>query len=225
MITKLIVASGKSAGRSITVKRDRLLIGRAEDCDVRPLSEDVSRRHAAVTVAADEVWVEDLGSRNGTFVNGARITGRTKLVSGDIVRVGGLELKLHRESPATTAGDNDVSRLQMADERPAGMSDTTRTVPPSADRPRSDASREVAHPAPLPDTPANADESYVSGMQAVAGSDSPSGSGTSGRAMAIEALKAARGNVAAPAPQPKKAAADSSRDAAAEALRKFFEKK
>jgi pSer/pThr/pTyr-binding forkhead associated (FHA) protein len=70
MITKLIVATGKSAGRAIAVKRDKLLIGRAEECDVRPLSEDVSRRHCAIHVGPEEVWVEDLGSRNGTFVNG-----------------------------------------------------------------------------------------------------------------------------------------------------------
>ena len=50
MVTKLIVTSGKSAGRSIAIKRNKLLIGRSEECDVRPLSEEVSRRHCAVHV-------------------------------------------------------------------------------------------------------------------------------------------------------------------------------
>ena len=50
MVTKLVVASGKNAGRTIAIKRNRLLIGRAEECDVRPLSEDVSRRHCEVVV-------------------------------------------------------------------------------------------------------------------------------------------------------------------------------
>ena len=87
MQTKLIVASGKSAGRAIAVKRNKLLIGRAEECDVRPLSEDVSRRHCAIHVGPLDAWAEDLGSRNGTFVNGVRITEKTKLADGDLVRV------------------------------------------------------------------------------------------------------------------------------------------
>ena len=40
MIAKLVIASGKRAGRAISMKRDKLLIGRAEECDLRPLSED-----------------------------------------------------------------------------------------------------------------------------------------------------------------------------------------
>ena len=76
MVTKLIVASGKSAGRSISIKRNKLLIGRSEECDVRPLSDEVSRRHCVVTVGPADAWIEDLKSRNGTFVNGDRIEGR-----------------------------------------------------------------------------------------------------------------------------------------------------
>jgi pSer/pThr/pTyr-binding forkhead associated (FHA) protein len=87
MIAKLIVASGKSAGRSIAIKRNKLLIGRAEGCDVRPLSEDVSRRHCAITVGPAEVWVEDLGSRNGTLVNGVPVT-RQVLLDGDCIEIG-----------------------------------------------------------------------------------------------------------------------------------------
>jgi pSer/pThr/pTyr-binding forkhead associated (FHA) protein len=130
MIAKLIVASGKSAGRSIAIKRNRLLIGRAEECDVRPLSEDVSRRHCEVIVGPAEVWVADLGSRNGTFVNGQRISEKTKVVDGDIVRVGALELKVSCVDPAAKAGtEDDVSRWLVADEKPAGMFDTTQTMP------------------------------------------------------------------------------------------------
>ena len=40
MIAKLVIASGKRAGRAISMKRDKLLIGRAEECDFRPLSEE-----------------------------------------------------------------------------------------------------------------------------------------------------------------------------------------
>ena len=197
MIAKLIVASGKSAGRAISIKRNRLLIGRAEECDVRPLSEDVSRRHCEVLVGPAEVWVADLGSRNGTFVNGARIAEKTQVVDGDIVRVGTLELKVSCTDPAAKAGtDDDVSRWLVADEKPAGMFDTTQTLPlePAAD---------VASP-----TPARAAADVPAPPRATALAENP-----------LQAAKSAPGTLPAAA----KKKSDSSRDAAAEALKKFFE--
>ena len=53
MVAKLIVASGKSAGRSIALKHGKLLIGRADECDIRPLGDEVSRRHCEVRVDGD----------------------------------------------------------------------------------------------------------------------------------------------------------------------------
>jgi pSer/pThr/pTyr-binding forkhead associated (FHA) protein len=199
MIAKLIVASGKSAGRSIAIKRNRLLIGRAEECDVRPLSEDVSRRHCEVIVGPAEVWVADLGSRNGTFVNGQRIGEKTKVADGDIVRVGALELKVSCVDPATKAGtEDDVSRWLVADEKPAGMFDTTQTMPlePAAESPKPTAA------------PVSADASAI----------------TRGPVAVGDALKAAKSAPASlPTAATNKKKSDSSRDAAAEALKKFFE--
>ena len=94
MGTKLVIATGKSAGKAIAVKREKLLIGRAEECDIRPLSDEVSRRHCAVRIEPGVVWVEDLGSRNGTFVNGHRIAEKTKVYDDDLIKVGALELRV-----------------------------------------------------------------------------------------------------------------------------------
>lgn len=224
MIAKLIVASGKSAGRAIAIKRNKLLIGRAEECDVRPLSEEVSRRHCAITVGPAEVWVEDLGSRNGTFVNGTKIAERTKVADGDIVRVGSLELKVSCTMPAPQAAgtEDDVSRWLMADDQPAGMSDTTRSLTPAADDSVADGSASSIHGAP-PEGPADAagDGSFVSGIEATAKDESGSGSTRS----MLEALKADKSKPGGLPQGVKKAAADSSRDAAAEALKKFFDRK
>ena len=227
MIVKMIVASGKSAGRSIAIKRNKLLIGRAEQCDVRPLSEEVSRRHCAITVGPAEVWVEDLGSRNGTFVNGTKITERTKVVDGDIVRVASLELKVSCTAPTPQAGgsEDDVSRWLMADDQPAGMSDTTRSLTAATDDSADSSSSSIHSAAPQP-TPADSSVegsgSLVSGIDAAAKDESGSGSSRS----ALEALKAAGNSKPTGLPQGvKKAAADSSRDAAADALKKFFDRK
>ena len=88
MIAKLVIASGKRAGRAISMKRDKLLIGRAEECDLRPLSEEVSRKHCAIIKRDEVLWAEDLRSRNGTFVNGLQLSEPKQLADGDLVRVG-----------------------------------------------------------------------------------------------------------------------------------------
>ena len=65
-----------------------VLFGRQHDCAVVIDNESVSRRHAAVRRRADSVTVEDLGSRNGTIVNGATISGSRRLTAGDVIGVG-----------------------------------------------------------------------------------------------------------------------------------------
>ena len=260
MITKLIVATGKSAGRAILIKRNTLLIGRAEDCDVRPLSEDVSRRHCAVHVGPADVWVEDLGSRNGTFVNGERITGKVKVASGDLVRVGALEVRVSCTEPAAAAGsDQDVSKWLMADESPAGMFDTTRSLnsPGPASSPGAaqaaaagDAGASSIHQAPLTDgtgsmvsgiagstgggaggsggatqadsTGVGSSSATVTGLSgASSGGAATDDSSRVGSTVGIDALRDSKGKPGG-LPANARKSADNSRDAAAEALKKFF---
>ena len=56
--------------------------------------EFASAQHARVEARPDGLWVEDLGSTNGTFVNGARVTSARKLNDGDLLRVGQTDLKV-----------------------------------------------------------------------------------------------------------------------------------
>jgi pSer/pThr/pTyr-binding forkhead associated (FHA) protein len=211
MLTKLIIASGKSAGRAISIKRSKLLIGRAEECDIRPLSEEVSRRHCAVHAGPADVWVEDLGSRNGTFVNGVRIKEKTKVATGDLIRVGSLELKVSCSAPAAAAGsEEDVSRWLMTDEEPAGMFDTTQSV------------RTVAVADPAADSSSiHAENPMASSGSGVTAGGAGSGISKSSSALAIEAVKESKTKPGMLPQQPKQGT-DTSRDAAAEALKKLF---
>jgi predicted component of type VI protein secretion system len=205
MVTKLVVASGKSAGRTISIKRNKLLIGRAEECDVRPLSEEVSRRHCAVIVGPADVWIEDLGSRNGTFVNGVRIEAKTKLADGDMIRVGSLEVRVSCQAAAAApGGESDVSRWLMADDKTAATSDTTKSVPTATSDPGD-----------------SSESSFVGGLETAAAGDSAARSSAT---ISLQGLKDAKSK---PGTLPQAAAkkSDSSRDAAAEALKKFFERK
>lgn len=72
-------------------------VGRGPDCGVRIDGDDfASARHACIDPRPDGVWVVDLGSTNGTFVNGARVATERLLRSGDVLRVGQTELRLER---------------------------------------------------------------------------------------------------------------------------------
>ena len=76
--------SGEQFGRSFPLHAS-LTIGRADDAGLRIPLDSISRMHARLTPAGDEVLVEDLGSSNGTWLNGKRIT-RARAVHGDEIR-------------------------------------------------------------------------------------------------------------------------------------------
>lgn len=90
MKVQLIVVQGKPEGKVIPLLGPVFKIGRGETCHLRPNSERVSREHAEFTVSADKVVVRDLGSRNGTLVNGKALTQPYVLKDRDLVQVGPL---------------------------------------------------------------------------------------------------------------------------------------
>lgn len=94
MEVKLKVLSGKSAGRLVPVAGPKWFVGRSEECHLRPDSELVSRHHCVLLVDEGYVGIRDLGSKNGTLVNGARIRSEVELHAGDKLTVGPLEFEV-----------------------------------------------------------------------------------------------------------------------------------
>ena len=91
MKVQLVVVRGKPEGKVIPLVGPCFKIGRGETCHLRPNSEQVSREHAEFVIAGDVVSVKDLGSRNGTLVNGkALTTDACQLKDRDLVQVGPL---------------------------------------------------------------------------------------------------------------------------------------
>jgi hypothetical protein len=85
---------GLRAGSTIAVT-GRTVVGRDAGSDITLEADDfTSSQHARLEPGADGLWVEDLGSTNGTFVNGSRLESRTRLRSGDVLRIGQTELRL-----------------------------------------------------------------------------------------------------------------------------------
>lgn len=77
-----------------TLDSSPVTLGRAPDNDLNlDADEFASSHHARIEPRRDGVWVEDLGSTNGTFVNGVKLTRPRKLTPGDIVRVGETDLR------------------------------------------------------------------------------------------------------------------------------------
>lgn len=90
---KLLYLNGKFEGRSVPVNPPGLSIGREADNDVVVTEELASRYHAKITLD-NGVWhVEDLGSSNGTFLNGAQLAGKSPLSIQDEIRIGQLRIQ------------------------------------------------------------------------------------------------------------------------------------
>lgn len=100
MLLKLKVTEGSNAGKEIIINKDKFIIGRADDCNLRPHSDAISRRHCVIIKTDKAVGVRDLKSRNGTSVNGDKITGDKRLRNGDILEVGPLKFEVVLETTA-----------------------------------------------------------------------------------------------------------------------------
>lgn len=84
----LTVLSGSATGQVYKIARGGNIIGRAPDAQLRLLDDGMSRQHARVRLEGETVFLEDLGSRNGTFVNGRRLDAPVALAEGDKVQIG-----------------------------------------------------------------------------------------------------------------------------------------
>ncbi len=105
--------TGPAMGRRYPLEQNEYVMGRHPDCDIVLESGSVSRQHAKIARSPSGAFLEDLKSRNGTFVNGRLINEPTKLVEGDIVRICDIELNFHEEiqSSSLTINKSEASSL------------------------------------------------------------------------------------------------------------------
>ncbi len=222
MQVKLRVMAGSHAGTEIGISADKFLIGRSESCNLRPKSESVSRKHCIMVLRDGKVLVQDLQSRNGTFVNEKRLPpDKAKVLSGgDKLRVGKLEFEVLIEHGLQAAKKPEVKDVGDA---------AARTVESSADGSRFEAIdvnswldeadqidrvRKLSDPDTRQfrfDTPEK--------VASAADSDEMSGNDSTMKKLAKPDKKAAPGKLPA---GHKKAMTDDSRQAADDALKKFF---
>jgi DNA-binding winged helix-turn-helix (wHTH) protein len=83
----LVIHEGERAGQRWTIQNETLLIGRGTECDLVLPERQVSRQHLKIKQVDDQYWVEDLDSKNGTWVNGTQLKGERPLKDGDEIQI------------------------------------------------------------------------------------------------------------------------------------------
>lgn len=114
MNVKLVVVQGRPAGREIPLRIPKFLVGRGTECHLRPNSELISRHHCMFLIDSDAVVLRDLGSTNGTLVNGARVVGDVHVLHEDLIQLGPLGFRMVIESlplPAPPRRERDSKHV------------------------------------------------------------------------------------------------------------------
>ena len=97
------------AGREFALLEGENVLGRERDATAWIDVHSVSRRHARIVVSGDRATLEDLGSKNGTFLEGKAVTRPAALSDGDRVRIGTVELTVRRYAGAVSTGSMQTS--------------------------------------------------------------------------------------------------------------------
>lgn len=100
MSIKLLIIQGRPQGKGLLFPEGEYVFGRGDECHVRPNSDWVSRQHCLLRVTSNSCFLRDLGSRNGTLVNGVRLIEECTLRNGDQVQIGPLVFEVRRDDAA-----------------------------------------------------------------------------------------------------------------------------
>ncbi|MEW4451662.1 FHA domain-containing protein [Bremerella sp. JC817] len=128
MQVMLQVIRGPSAGKEFKLPVDNFVIGRGDGCHLKPKSDMVSRKHCALAIRDSKLFLEDFGSKNGTYVNGERVEGTIELKMGDELRVGPLDFLILIDHTLGAAKRSKVSSVKEAASRVAQSADMSNDV-------------------------------------------------------------------------------------------------
>ncbi len=109
---KIMILQNGHVLKEIELDKQQLVIGRDEKNGIHLGDPSVSRRHALLSCALDEYFIEDLGSTNGTLLNDRPVT-KHILKSGDLLRIGEYVLSFERAEPELLIDDEDPEKTQV----------------------------------------------------------------------------------------------------------------
>ncbi len=115
MTWKIQAITGELTGQGISIDRD-MLVGRHQSADIVLQAGEISRKHAAFLLKEQALWLQDLNSSNGTFVNDVRIAQETLLKEGDIIQFASLKFSVLAPAkdiePSVTATESMLTGTQ-----------------------------------------------------------------------------------------------------------------
>jgi serine phosphatase RsbU (regulator of sigma subunit) len=136
----LVRTEGSQQGKWVYSLGSRCALGRTPECEISDVfrgNTTASRLHAVLELVEGRYVVEDTGSRNGTYVNGQRVTGRTQLCNGDQLSIAGVEFRFLEDDDSSghssSGQSGDLGRIAYAeaDESPSVLSSLI-VAPPDA---------------------------------------------------------------------------------------------
>jgi pSer/pThr/pTyr-binding forkhead associated (FHA) protein len=115
--TPVLTLTGPEGKHRFAMVGEEIIIGRAPSCDIAIGHKSISRRHLRIAIEGDHFIAEDLGSQNGTRLNGKRIAGPTPFERGDQLQMSdfSVEVGFLESAPATSAGRERASKTMMID--------------------------------------------------------------------------------------------------------------
>lgn len=151
-MAKLVLSLNGVVQREFVLNRERMTVGRKPDNDIQIDNLAVSGKHALIITILDDSFLEDLGSTNGTYVNGKLIK-KHALRNGDVVGIGKHELKYVNEH--ATADDEEFEKTMII--RPGSASAAVAAAqaadkvapPPAPPPPLAPAQPQIPSPAPI----------------------------------------------------------------------------
>ena len=144
MTWKIQAITGELTGQEISIDRD-MLVGRHQTADILLQQSEISRKHAAFLLKEQALWLQDLGSSNGTYVNDVQITAETLLKQGDIVQFSSIKFSVFEPAKAL----EDVVESVEAATLGAAVVETPISQPSEAVAASETAQAEVSADAPV----------------------------------------------------------------------------
>jgi predicted component of type VI protein secretion system len=143
-LSLMVLSEGKASGKAIPIHLSQFIIGRDPQCQLRPTSAVISKRHCALLSKNGKFYVRDFDSTNGTFVNDEQVKGEVELKNQDALKVGPLMFRVMIEGavpvnkptplpkvPSDGGDDESVAAmlLDLADEGGAPLANSADGVP------------------------------------------------------------------------------------------------
>src|SRR5262249_46245421 len=109
-LSLVVLTPGKMEGKAIPITLAQFIIGRDPQCNLRPASALISKRHCAILVKDNKAFVRDFESTNGTILNDQPVKGERELQNGDRLKIGPLEFRIDIQGAAAVSSPTPLPK-------------------------------------------------------------------------------------------------------------------